>query len=141
MIVTIALIVFLSSIAAFFAQEFGRMLKKFFSIPGMKLFVPLLLASWLIVVYEEWGRWLLFRSQTALHHLVLRMHALVPYETGSLHAAKIFYLFLVATLPIWIFELAALRKGSRKRQPPTYWIGLVLWLIAAILLTLSTVPD
>lgn len=139
MIVTIALIVFLASIAAFFAQEFGRMFKKLFAIPGTKLLLPLLLASWLIVVYEEWGRWLLLRLQVALHSLVHRLHILVPFEKGSLPFAKVMYLFLIATLPIWFSELAALRKGRRKRQPPTYWVGIVLWIIAAILLTLSSV--
>ncbi len=139
MIVTIALIVFLASIAAFFAQEFGRMFKKLFAIPGMKLLLPLVLASWLIIVYEEWGLWLLLRVQGALHSLIHRLHALVPFENGSLPFAKVIYLFLMASLPVWCFELAALRRGRRKRQPPTYWIGLILWIIAAILLTLSSV--
>lgn len=141
MIVTIALITFLASIAAFFAQEFGRMFKKLFAIPGMKLLLPLALASWLIIVYEEWGLWLLLRAQIATHQLVHRLHALVPFEQGSLPFIKIIFLFLIASLPIWCFELAALRKGRRKRIPRTYWIGWVLWVIAAILLTLSSVPQ
>ena len=141
MIVTIALITFFASIAAFFAQEFGRMFKKLFAIPGMKLLLPLILASWVIIVYEEWGLWLLLRTHIATHQLIHRLHALVPFEQGSLPFTKVIFLFLMATLPIWFFELAALRKGRRKRIPRTYWIGWVLWVIAAILLTLSSIPQ
>jgi len=139
MMVTIAVIVFCASIAAFFAQEFGRMFKKFFSIPGFKLLIPLIIASWLIEMYEEWGLWLLLRIQAWLHQFVHQLHRLVPFEQGSLPLTKIIYLFLVASLPIWIFRLATFRNWSRKHTPHTYWVGLVLWIIAAILLTLSSV--
>ncbi len=140
MIVTLAIVVFCTSIAAFFAQEFGRVFKKMFAIPGVKLVVPLVMASWCIEIYEEWGLWLLLRIQGWLHQFVHQLHALIPFEQGSLPFTKIVYLFFVASLPIWIFQLANVRKWHRKRPPHTYWTGLVLWIIAAILLTLSSVP-
>ncbi len=140
MIGTIALVVFCASIAAFFAQEFGRMFKRFFAIPGVKLLVPLIVASWFIEIYEEWGLWLLLRIQVWLHQFVYKLHALIPFEKGSLPFTKIVYLCFVASLPLLISQLASIKKWRRKRPPQTYWLGLVLWVIAAILLTLSSVP-
>ncbi len=102
------------------------------------MIVPLLIASWVIIIYEEWGHWLLIHCQLALYELVHQIHALVPFENGSLHFAKIIYLFLVASLPMWISELSALRKAESETQTPRYWIGLVLWVFAAVLLTLSS---
>ena len=140
MIGTLAIVVFCASIAAFFAQEFGRMFKKFFAIPGTKLLVPLVIASWIIEIYEEWGLWLLLRIQAWLHQFVHKLHALIPFEQGSLPFTKIVYLFFIASLPLLIAQLASIKKWRRKRVPHTYWLGLVLWVIAAILLTLSSVP-
>lgn len=140
MIVTLAIVVFCASIAAFFAQEFGSMFKRFFAIPGMKLLFPLVVASWFIEIYEEWGLWLLLRIQAWLHQFVHKLHVLIPFEQGSLHFTKIVYLFFVACLPLLISQLASIKKWRRNRVPHTYWLGLVLWVIAAILLTLSSVP-
>lgn len=137
MIVTIAIVALCASIAAFFAQEFGRVFKKIFAIPGLKLLLPLTLASWFIEVYEDWGHWLLLRIQYLLHLLIHRLGVRVPFEKISLPLIKILFLFLIGILPMVIFKLATIKQWGGKRLPQTYWIGLILWVFAAILLTLS----
>lgn len=138
MVVTIALVVFLSSIVAFFAEEFGRMFKKIFAIPGAKLLLPLAFASWLIEVYEDWGLWLLVWFQALLNQALHKLSTFMPFERGSISLIQIIYLFLIGSLPIWIFRYRAIRKGSRKPQPFSYWLGLILWISATIMLVVIT---
>ena len=136
-VTTLALVVFCSSIVAFFSQEFSKMFKKIFAIPGVLLLAPLALASWLIEIYEDWGAWLLLWIQAGLHQFLHKLSVLVPFESHSLSFFRIVYLFLIASLPVWISRLMALRKGYRAPQTSTYWVGLILWIIAAILLTVA----
>lgn len=137
MLITIALVVLMASIACFFAPEFGRLFKKVFAIPGAKLLIPLFMASWLIVLYEEFGHWLLIHFQIMLHRWVSRLDALLPFETASISIARIISLFLIASMPIWIARGSAFRKKLLAPHRGTYWIGLMLWIIGAILLTLA----
>ena len=137
MLVTIALVVFFASIASFFAPEFGRVFKKIFAIPGAKLLIPLVVASGFIVIYEEAGHWLLIRFQIMLHQWVIKLDTLIPFEAGSLSIARIISLFIIASLPIWIARGSAIRKKRLEPHTGTYWIGLVLWIIGAILLTVA----
>ena len=135
MMLKLALIVFFTSIVAFFAQEFGRMFKKIFAIPGVLLLAPLAVASWLIEVYEDWGIWLLSMFQAEIHQFIHKLSTFVPFETGSISFVRIIYLLLIASIPVWVSRLIALRKGRCPPQSFTYWLGLVLWIIAVILLT------
>ena len=134
---TISLVVFCASIAVFFAQEFGRVFKKILAIPGAKLLLPLFLASSLIIIYEEIGHWLLLRVQITLHQLIFKLDTVVPFETGSISLTRIISLFIIGSLPIWVSHWSALSKKNQEPHAGTYWIGLVLWIFAAVLLTVA----
>ena len=136
MLITISLVVFCASIAAFFAQEFGRLFKKFFALPGVKLLLPLILASSLLIIYEEFEYWLLLQFQQTLHQLIFKLDNAVPFE-GSLSLSRIISLFIIASFPIWIAKWSVRRKKYKNPYSGMYWLGLVLWVIAAILLTVS----
>ncbi len=136
MIVTIALVVVCSSIIAFFSQEFVRMFKKLFSIPGMKLFLPLAIASCLIEVYEDWGFWFLTSFQAAIEKMTHALAHLFPFETGSVLIIRILFLFVLACIPIIAYRLRAKFKGNYAAPHPYIdLLSLILWLVAAILLT------
>ncbi len=137
MIYTLALVVFGSSIAVFFSEELSGLLKKIGKFPGVKLLFPLLVASWLIEKYQDWGHWLLIQSQAMSYHFVEQLSHLAPFQMGSLPFSQILYLFVLAGLPVWIFWLIGKYKGIDKDgpRPLAYLVGVVLWLVAAILLT------
>ena len=137
MLVTIAIIVFLASIASFFSQEFTRLFKKIFAIPGVKLILPLFLASFIIIFYEEFGQWLLVRFQIFLHKVVVKLDMILPFKTGFISLGRIISLFIIASVPIWIAEWSAIRKKYQAPHSGTYWLGFVLWIVAAILLTVA----
>ncbi len=137
MLFTLAVTVFFGAILVFFSQEFVRLFKKIFSIPGVKLLLPLALASWLIEAYEDWGRWLLLRFQAASHQALHQLATLVPFEAGVISFMRIVYLFLLAGLPLWIYRLRAKQKGQPRSQFITDRLSLALWIVAAILLTVA----
>ncbi len=137
MIVTLALVVFCSSIVAFFSQEFIRMFKKLFSIPGVKLFLPLAIASLLIEMHEEFGFWVLTWGQLQLHRIINAVARFLPFDTGSVLLVRIVFLFCLAILPVLVFRFGVKKKGRAQPDVVSYWSGLVLWIIAVILLTVS----
>jgi len=134
MYVTIVLVVFCAAIVVVFSQEFRNMFKKFFSIPGFKLFIPLAFASWVVEAYEGWGLWGLLWIKEGLHSVIHFIDELIPFEL-SLTFTHILHLFLLASLPVWILLALAKSKGMYEPWPHTYQIGAVLWIIGAILLT------
>ena len=137
-LVTLALVIFFSSILVFFSQDVGRLLKLVFSIPGVKLLLPLALASWIINIYEDWGRWLLLWFQSGLHIFLNKLTILIPFEKGSMHLIRIVFLFCMASIPLWVYQLKSKKKGHRIPPTPfTYWLGLLLWILATVLLTVS----
>ena len=137
MLLTIALTVLCGAVCIFFSQEFIRIHKKIMLIPGVKLLLPLVLASLLIEMYEEWGRWLLIRLQTVLHQMFYKLSTLLPFETGAIFFIRVMYLFILAGLPLWMYLLWAKQKGLRHPKPFNYGLGLALWIAAVILLTVA----
>ncbi len=139
MLVTIALVVLCSSIVVFFSEEFISLFKKMLAIPGVKLLLPLVIASLFVEMYESWGLWVLARCQAALHQVIYLLSRLVPFETGSVSLMRIVYLFIIASLPVWCFLLKSRLQGRRYPVHPfTYHLGLVLWVMAVILLSVPS---
>lgn len=135
MLFSLALIVLCTSTVVFFADEFASLIKKISHIPGVKLFVPLLLVSWLIEIYEDWLLWLLLQCKEGLHYLL-------HYTVDELFSNKqiiawvhVALLYLFATLPAWILLLWSKLRNMPKPWSYTYWAGSFIWLIVSVLLS------
>lgn len=137
MLVSLALVVFGSSIAVFFSNEWHALFKKVFAIPGVKLFMPLLIVSCFIEKYALNEYWLLTGLQALITHFIRFCAAVLPFQTGALHISKIIYLFLFACLPAWILCFREKRKELDPMWPKPYRIGVALWVILAFLLTIN----
>ncbi|KTC65437.1 Uncharacterised protein (plasmid) [Legionella adelaidensis] len=135
MYLTILLVVCASAIVVFFSQEFGNLFKRIFSIPGFKLFVPLILASWLVEYYEELGVKILLWIKIYLHDFMNWIDNLSPIEKNSMLFTHILHLFLFGILPVLILLLVAKAKKRYEPLAHTYVIGMAFWLTFAILLT------
>ena len=131
---TYTLVVFFAAIILIFSQELIRMAKKIMSKPGVKLLVPLALASWFIELYEDWGRWLLLWCRATFQILSQKAAELLPFQMGSLHLIRIAFLFLIGSFPAWMFWFQAKWKESYTLHPLAYYLGFVLWVIAVFLL-------
>lgn len=137
MLLRVALVVFSASIVVFFAQEFGRLFKKILSIPGFKLLLPLVLASWVIELYEIWGQFVLLKVQKAFHLVINATAGILPFSFCAISLTRIVFLFVLSSLPLFIYRLRAKQQGRRHPEPVSYWIGLTIWVVASILLTVS----
>lgn len=138
MVWTVAFVVLFSAVLVFFSNEFAQGLKKFFSIPGMKLLIPLILASWLLETYEDWGYWLLIKIQAAFHQMLHYLVQMMPFERGAAAFVQIIVLFLLGGLPLWLVFLRAKHKGKRYPQlEGVYYFSLIVWIVAVLLLIVA----
>ncbi len=139
MLVTLALLVFCSAIFVFFSKEFGQFFKKIFSIPGTKLFIPLLFATWLIIAYEPWERLIILWFQTTTHRVIHYVSQFIPLAKWAISLTWILFLLVLACLPVWIAHFRNRKMKHQGPQPFTYWVGFLLWVIAVILLAVPTI--
>ncbi len=133
MYLTVALIVLSASIIVFFSSEFAGMYKKVWAIPGVKLIVPLAIASCVIEAYEPFELWLLLKTKAFFH---ANIQALSAHFSVRLQVVHILQLFLLATLPVWIIRAWEIKKKIPVVRPVTWGIGLTLWVLAAVTLTI-----
>lgn len=131
----IALVVLCTAIFVFFLDEFTELFKKIIALPGVKLLVPLILASWLIEYYELFWLWVLFVCKDIAHAVIHTTSVILPFQTGSVTAGHIIQLFLIACLPIWGFIGYSKYKKTPKPWPYTNHFASLVWIIAVILLT------
>lgn len=138
MLLTITLIVLLGSFLVFFSQELGAKAKKVFSLWGVNPLVPLFVASLLIAYYETAHLTILLRLKTACLYLTSQLAAHLPLQSHAVKVSEILGLFICASLPVWVSTFKAKRKSAHHRVwPHAFVMGLTIWLILAILITVN----
>lgn len=138
MILELASVVLVSSILVFFSEEWGNLLKKLFAIRGMKLFIPLIIANCVLIVYQPWVSIVLIGIQHILHQLQQAISNLIPWQMGAQQMAGILILFLLTLIPVWILNYWFKRRsylGFRRRRLTL----LLIWLFCAIVLIVPPV--
>ncbi|GGI85804.1 hypothetical protein [Legionella impletisoli] len=133
MFLTLGLIVLSTSILVFFSQEFVGVYKRITSLPGLKFLLPLVLASWLIEKYEPFELWFLLQCKEGFHYL---LHALSGWLSIKQHSVHILQLFLLAIVPFLLLRAWEIKRKIPVPRPITTQVGLVLWIIAATILTI-----
>lgn len=134
--VVLSLVVVGCAIVVFFSQEFGNAFKKLFAIRGMKLLLPLILATGLIVDYEHWVLWGLLHLQAILQGFVTLFAGWLPFQKGADSIAKILILFVSSILPVFAINVW-LKKKTYHSFKHAYVISALIWLLVAILLIVS----
>lgn len=135
MLPTLALLVFFSAITVFFSREFGALFKKLFAITGVPLFLPLIMASFLVVLYEPWIFIALIAIKQSLNGIIEQACGLVSYPA---EANRLFTIIVLASLTLLPVE-ALNRWSVRKTWQPfqyAFITSIVIWLFLAILLTI-----
>lgn len=134
MLLTLALVVLGASIAVFFSQEFIRTFKKIFAIRGVKLFLPLFFASWLIFTFDYWVMWFFYYYrellQTALNFLI----QIIPFHQAATQVALVILLTAVSVLPVIAIDFFMRRKNYKEYKYP-YTTSAIIWLLSAVLLS------
>nr|HAT8712897.1 hypothetical protein [Legionella jordanis] len=135
MLLTIALVVLGCAIVVMFSAEFARGFKKLFNISGMKLLLPLIFASALVVYYEYWISWGLLITKWLLHQAAAYLSKLFPFMQG-IGVAEVLLLWMLSTVPVLALDFWMKKQTFEPFRYP-FITSLIIWLLAAILLTVS----
>lgn len=140
MLLTLALIIFFSSILVVFSKEFIQLFKKIFSIKGSKLVIPLLIVSWVIYSFNVLFLSLLFYLREVLNNIVLFIVKMVPFHQGATSFSLIILLTLLSTVPIIIIDIFSRRRKGYKRYTRykhPYLTSTLIWIIVVFLLVVT----
>lgn len=136
MLLTIAI---LSATALVFSQELTKIIQKLIVIPGVTLFVPMILASCLVEMYEAQ----LYSYLSYLHDLLYHSQEIIagflPFQTGSLYLIRIVSLCVLACLPFGFFWFESRHRRSHTLPAIAYYMSAVLWSIMALVLVIQPI--
>ena len=133
MYLTLALVVLFASIAVFFSQEFISVFKKLFAIKGAPLFVPLLVASWLVVTFSYWSLWIVYYYHEMLQIILTFLLHIMPFEKGAESVALVILLTVISVLPVFLIDLLVRRQTYKPYKYPNI-TSAIIWMVSAILL-------
>jgi hypothetical protein len=133
MLVTLALLVFLSSIVVFFSEEFIRLFKKFFAIKGTKLLFPLFALSWLIYSFDFWVMWGIFYVREKLYDALNYLVHIMPFRQGAMPVALVLMLTVLSVAPVFILDVHSRRRNYKGHQYPYITSG-IIWILCVALL-------
>ncbi|STX29644.1 Uncharacterised protein [Legionella beliardensis] len=129
-------IIILASIIVFFSKEFGEFIEKLMDIRGVAIFLPLALASLVIIYYEAWILWGLLFVKIGLHSAASWLASILPFQSGQQGIATFILIYLITLIPITILFF------QKKKKPffynPRLWIiTALIWILLIITLTVG----
>lgn len=134
--ITMSLVVLICSIVVFFSKEFANFIKKIMAVRGMKLLLPLTLATVLLVFYENEVSFCLKLIQMILLSFTNKAASMLPGGVLASYLVKIILLMALSLLP----TLAISSWYKRKTYQNYKYAGIVMaltWILTAMLLTLT----
>jgi hypothetical protein len=133
---TLALVVVIAAIAISFSTEFGKQIKKILAIPGMKLALPLLVASYLVVTYDVPLYFFLLHLSNALAAFALQLASWLPFRWEAGKIAVVILLMAFSFLPVLAINYWFTKKSYQAFQY-SYFLNTILWMFIAVLFLLK----
>lgn len=125
-----SIVIVFAALCLVFSQEVMRLLTKVSNKPLVMLLLALVLASWFVEEFEEWGRWLLLTCRVELENVFLKIAEFLPFGMSSLYLLRIAFLFVLACSPSWIFWLKEKYMKGNEKSWILFYVGAVLWILA-----------
>lgn len=126
-------LVIFTAVVGFFSQELQHVFKRIFSIPGAKLCLPMMFASWIVENYALWG----YKGLSSLKIMLLaiehRMAAFLPFHIGALMVARVLVLAMLAMIPLWLIAFLTRKNHLSGALYWAYCCSASLWAVAVIL--------
>lgn len=133
MLLTLALVVLFASIAVFFAQEFITMFKKLFAIKGVKLFLPLFIASWLVYTLDYWALWIVYYYREILMVGVNLLVKILPFQRYAESISIIILLFIISTVPVFLIDQLQRKRTYKGYHYPNV-TSILIFIVSSVLL-------
>ena len=128
------MIVMFTAIIGFFSKEFIHLFTRVFSIPGVKLVLPLLIVSLVVESYVLWGWWGLSSLRSILSSLENRLSYLIPFQTGVMIISRAAVLTVLACIPMWLAKFSTRKKPMSRAQYYACRVSAFIWVVAVIVL-------
>lgn len=134
---SLALLIVVMAVVIAFVDEFGGVFKKMTSIGFVRLFIPIIVASLIVLQYEHTILGLLLKLREGLLSVVQMIVLGIPFGTPRLgmRLAQMIVLFLIPCVPLWCFWAYKRYRKLSEIWPYAGWVGCVAWLSGAILIT------
>ena len=135
MLVTMVLVILGSAILVSFSQEFALAFNKLFAIPGVKLLLPAILVTKLLIFAEPFVSLSLLAMRDFLDLISQGLAYFLPDNSMMRMGCQAVGLWVLAVLPVWLLEAWSWRKTFRS-FPYNGILGTMLWLVWAVLFVL-----
>ena len=133
----LAALVFGCAILMFFSQEFANTFKKIMAIRGMKLFLPLILVTYLVLSFQAELVWALTKIQALLFTLIAFLAKLFPFNGLANVIASVLVLMALTFLPVLAIDFWIKRKTYHGFNQASL-TSLFIWLFVALLLSVES---
>lgn len=104
MLLTLSLVVLIASIITLFSQEFITIFKKIMAIKGAPIFLPLIVASGLVLIFDYWVLLAVYYYRAFLTLLINGLIWLMPFGNYSYYIAAILVLTFISLVPVFLFN-------------------------------------
>lgn len=129
-----SMIVLCTAIIGFFSKEFIHFFTWLFSIPSVKLVVPLLMVSLIVESYVLWGWWGLSSLHSLLSSVEQKLSHLLPFQSGVMFVSRVILLTLLACIPMWIAKFTARKKPISNAPYYARRVSALVWVVSVIVL-------
>ena len=123
-----ALLILAATLIVIFADELVNVIKQYWKNPWFKLFVPLLVASYLFLEFELFITWIFNQLKLLFFTLHEYLMALIPNTMWVIIAVESFFILLVTMLPVILIDRWFLYRHKTKRLNHPFYISLIIWL-------------
>ncbi len=137
MYLTLTLLILFTTIIVFFVDDFVSLYKKIIKIPGVKLWVPLLAASWLAIEYDYYLTNAMLHLGYWMELMACRLATILPLSSASLPVARIMVLSLFSILPS--LALALYFQRNYKPLKRAWFLMTVLFVFFSMLLLAANI--
>lgn len=131
------LIVFSLAIFSFFLQEILGIIKRIFAIPGFKLLILLVIASYIVEENVEYVSLILSYYQLVLVSVLHLVEHLFPFKLGIFFLSPILLLTALYGIPLFLVTWYKYRHPLSKLVSIWDRIGAGVWLISAITIVMA----
>lgn len=136
MLYTLAFVVVISAFVMLFSKEIIDLVKKILAIRGMKLVMPLLLVTGLIIKIEPYILIALLYIQESLLVVVKALAGSMHMGVGGFILADVLLLLSLSVLPVLALEYWKQKTTMYPYKYP-YFTSTLIWIFISILLVTS----
>lgn len=130
---TFAIIILLGTLFVIFSKDLGDSLKEWWKKPWFKLFAPLFVASFIVIVFDPFLAVILNQLEVVIFKIMGALTSVIPVTFWSLILIEAGVIWILTMLPIIVIDRWFIYRYKTKRFEHKYLIAFIIWLLLACL--------